>query len=110
MKLLFDHNLSPKLVSKLADLFPGSDHVFPLGLDHADDRAIWQFAKVNGYSIVSKDADYNALSVLWGFPPKVIWILSGNCTTADIEGLFRNRSADVIRFNENTEAGTLALR
>jgi predicted nuclease of predicted toxin-antitoxin system len=110
MKLLFDHNLSPKLAAKLADLFPGSDHVYPLGLDHADDLTIWKFAKDNGYSIVSKDADYNSLSVLWGFPPKVIWVLSGNCTTAEIETLFRTRVGEVRSFGDHAEVGTLALR
>ena len=32
MKLLFDQNLSPKLVNRLADLFPGSGHVQSVGL------------------------------------------------------------------------------
>lgn len=110
MKLLFDHNLSPKLAIRLADLYPGSDHVYQLGLDRSDDMSIWKYAKENGFSIVSKDADFNALSVLRGFPPKVIWILVGNCATSDIETLFRNRIKDVIAFSENSDFGTLVLR
>ena len=42
MKLLFDQNLSPKLVTRLADLFPGSLHVQSAGLDQADDEKIWE--------------------------------------------------------------------
>jgi predicted nuclease of predicted toxin-antitoxin system len=49
VKLLFDQNLSPRLVSLLADLFPNSNHVFPLGLDTIDDSEIWEFAKANDF-------------------------------------------------------------
>lgn len=42
MKLLFDQNLSPRLVSRLADLYPDSQHVFFIGFDQADDRALWE--------------------------------------------------------------------
>ena len=59
MKLLFDHNLSPKLVNLLADLFPGSSHVQSIGLDCADDDQVWEQARLNGFAIVTKDADYN---------------------------------------------------
>ena len=55
MKLLFDQNLSPKLVNRLADLFPDSTHVQSAGLDCADDNQIWEHARLNGFAIVSKD-------------------------------------------------------
>jgi predicted nuclease of predicted toxin-antitoxin system len=42
MKLLFDHNLSPKLVYRLSELFPNSNHVYHLGLDRVEDRQVWQ--------------------------------------------------------------------
>lgn len=57
MKLLFDQNLSPKLVNRLADLFPGSIHVLSVGLDCADDDRIWEYAEQNGFAIVTKDVD-----------------------------------------------------
>jgi hypothetical protein len=53
MKLLFDHNLSPRLVNRLADLFPGAQHVFLLAMGEADDSQIWNYAKQNGYVIVT---------------------------------------------------------
>ena len=40
MKLLFDHNLSYKLVGRLADLFPESVHVRNIDLHEADDRTV----------------------------------------------------------------------
>ena len=71
MKLLFDQNLSPKLVSLLADLFPGSSHVQSVGLDCASDEQVWEHARLNGFAIVTKDEDFNYLSVVRGIPPKV---------------------------------------
>jgi predicted nuclease of predicted toxin-antitoxin system len=68
MTLLFDQNLSPKLVKRLADLFPGSSHMQLEGLDRASDDQIWDHARLNGFAIVTKDADYNNLSVLKGWP------------------------------------------
>ena len=45
MKLLFDHNLSPRLVKRLADLYPDSTHVYLLGLDQVADKEVWEFAR-----------------------------------------------------------------
>jgi predicted nuclease of predicted toxin-antitoxin system len=51
MKLLFDQNLSFKLCERLADLFPDSSQVRLAGLETADDRAVWEFAKSNDLAI-----------------------------------------------------------
>jgi predicted nuclease of predicted toxin-antitoxin system len=59
MKLLFDHNLFPRLVNRLADLFPESTHVYLLGMDQVDDREVWSHAQNNGFTIVTRDSDYN---------------------------------------------------
>jgi predicted nuclease of predicted toxin-antitoxin system len=109
MKLLFDQNLSPKLVSRLSDLFPGSDHVQSAALDCAHDDLIWEHARLNGFAIVTKDEDYNNLSVLRGSPPKVIWLQIGNCTTAQVEAGFRSRFADIAAFEIDPSVGTLVL-
>jgi len=84
MKLLFDHNLSPRLVQRLADLYPGASHVALGGLDRATDLAVWTYAQTNEYVIVTKDSDFNDVSVLRGFPPKVIWLRLGNCSRLHI--------------------------
>jgi predicted nuclease of predicted toxin-antitoxin system len=109
MKLLFDQNLSPKLVNRLADLFPGSAHVQSAGLDCADDDQVWQHARQNGFALVTKDEDYNNLSVVRGSPPKVLWLQTGNCTTAQVEAVFRTRFADIEVFEKDPTAGTLVL-
>jgi predicted nuclease of predicted toxin-antitoxin system len=109
MKLLFDQNLSPKLVNRLADLFPGSSHVQATGLDCADDDLVWEYARQNGFAIVTKDADYNNLSVVRGSPPKIVWLQLGNCTTVQVEAVFRARFADIEAFENDPSLGTLVL-
>ena len=37
MKLLFDHNLSPKLVIRLNDLYSNSNHLYLMNLDKEPD-------------------------------------------------------------------------
>ena len=63
MKLLFDQNLSPKLVASLADLFADSVHVSSIGLAEADDRVVWEYARARNFVVVTKDVDYSDLCV-----------------------------------------------
>ena len=70
--LLFDQNLSPRLVSRLADVYPGSLHVSAVSLDAATDRVVWDYARRHDYIIVTKDVDFSEMSLLAGFPPKVL--------------------------------------
>ena len=90
MKLLFDQNLSHRLPSRLCDLFPESSHVRFIGLEKADDQQIWDYAKANGYGIVSQDADFAERSRLYGAPPKVVWLRCGNQTPQQVEKLLRS--------------------
>lgn len=109
MKLLFDQNLSPRLVKLLADLFPESNHVFPLGLNEADDTEVWEYARENEFTLVTKDADFGDLSILRGFPPKVIWLRRGNCRTADIEAILRNNFDAIKELENDAEIGLVTL-
>ena len=109
MKLLFDQNLSPRLVNLLDDLFPNSAHVFPLGLDEAEDTDVWKYAKINDFVLVTKDADFGDLSVLRGFPPKVIWIRRGNCKTSDIEQVLRTNYRIIEQLEFDSMLGLVTL-
>lgn len=90
MTLVFDHNLSPRLVAQLAAIFPGAIHVADVGLDRADDEEVWAFARERGGLLVTQDSDFNDLAALRGSPPHVVWIRRGNSTTAEIEALLRD--------------------
>ncbi|MCP9926331.1 DUF5615 family PIN-like protein [Cyanobium sp. CH-040] len=83
-RLLFDENLSPRLAAALSDAFPGSAHVRDLGLKGASDQKIWVLAGKTGFTVVTKDDDFKGLSLLHGSPPKVVWLLVGNTSTAKI--------------------------
>lgn len=109
IKLLFDENLPPKLSAKLNDLFPGSSHVHDCGQGAVSDQKIWAFAKAQEFTIVSKDSDFQELSVLLGAPPKVIWLRTGNCTTAYLEALLRSRLAVLQAFDKSPSDALLIL-
>ncbi len=109
VKLLFDQNLSPKLVRRLSDLYPNSDHLDLLGLGTAEDTLVWGHAKDNGFVVVTKDADFADLSVLRGFPPKIVWIRRGNCSTTDIENLLRDHNSEIEDLATDSTSGILTL-
>lgn len=109
MKLLFDENLSPRLVQTLADVFPGSAHVHRIGLGSEADSVVWEYARTNRFIIVSKDSDFHERSVLQGYPPKVVWIRRGNCSAKQIEMLLRNRVGDIQRLEQDPDAAYLVL-
>lgn len=104
MKLLFDQNLSHKLVGHLDDVFPDSEHVRNVGLREAADHVIWEFAKSKGFAIVSKDDDFHQTSFLHGPPPKVIWVKLGNCSTEDVERVLRKNFENLLHFGNDKEA------
>ena len=109
MKLLFDQNLSPRLVHILSDVFPGSVHVRGVALSRGTDAAIWAYARKHDLVIVTKDSDFHQVSFLRGSPPKVIWIRQGNCATADMAALLRSNRSQVLAFGTDEEAAFLAL-
>lgn len=109
MKLLLDENLSPRLVDLLSDLYPGSDHVQNLNLGAANDSEVWDYAKLHGFAIVSKDSDFAERSVLESDPPKIIWVRLGNCSTAAAEKLLRSAHEMIRGFLEEDEETCLLL-
>ncbi len=109
MKLLFDQNLSHRLVTALQQEYPGSQHVRDVGLKDAADIAIWEYAAQREFVIVTKDADFHQRSFLFGHPPKVVWIRAGNCSTAMIEARLRRRDQEVRMFSTDQESAFLIL-
>jgi predicted nuclease of predicted toxin-antitoxin system len=89
VKLLLDHNISHRLVARLADVFPGSTQTRLLNLGRTNDPQLWLIAKTHGYVFVTKDKDVAELAILRGAPPKVIWLRMGNCATIAVERTLR---------------------
>jgi len=109
MRLLFDQNLSPSLPRRLAEDFPGSLHVREAGLSEADDTAIWDYARAHGLVIVSKDSDFQQRSLLFGAPPKFIWLRIGNCSVAESEKLLRTHAAELRAFTQSATESHIML-
>ena len=109
MKLLFDQNISHRLVRRLADIYPDSIHIREVGLRDADDADIWDYAKHNGFTIVSKDSDFQQRSLLYGHPPKFIWLRVGNCPVRVIETLLRKHSVAIHTFELDVRRSHLML-
>jgi predicted nuclease of predicted toxin-antitoxin system len=109
VKLLFDENLSPRLVQALESEYPDSVYLRMLGLRGATDGAIWELARQEAYAIVSKDNDFRQLSFLHGAPPKVIWLSVGNAGTEAILGFLQSQRAEIKAFEADTEASLLVL-
>jgi len=59
--------------------------------------------------LVSKDSDFHELSLLYGSPPKVVWIRRGNCTTRQIEFILRNKLEDIRALVGNPESTYLVI-
>ncbi|HEY9601565.1 MAG TPA: DUF5615 family PIN-like protein [Allocoleopsis sp.] len=109
MKLLFDQNLSRKLVTRLADIFPNASHVQLHGLAEKTDTEIWNFAKQNDFCIVTQDADFAERSRLYGSPPKVVWLRCGNVPTNQVESLIRSGQEAIQELLANSTLHCLEL-
>jgi predicted nuclease of predicted toxin-antitoxin system len=109
MRLLFDQNLSFKLATRVDDIFPGSSQVRLVGLDRANDDAVWDYARKQDFIIVTQDSDYSNLSGLRGYPPKIIWLRCGNRPTDEIEALLRRNHEGIVHFLNDPVFGCLEI-
>ena len=82
MKLLLDENLSRRVVPFIQENYPGSTQIALIGLEQANDKTIRQYAIDNDFIITTKDADFYEMSMLYGQPPKIIWLKIGNQSKA----------------------------
>jgi predicted nuclease of predicted toxin-antitoxin system len=109
VKLLFGQNLSPRLVQHLSDLYPGSAHVYSIGLDGASDATLWSYARDHGFTLITQDADFSEMSEVMGSPPKVIWIRLGNCSTDEMEFVLRQNYDAIANLGEDATARILTV-
>jgi predicted nuclease of predicted toxin-antitoxin system len=108
MKLLFDQNISFRIVNKLKEFFPDCKHVSDGGLKNREDPDIWLFAHDHDYVIVTFDSDFYDISLLNGSPPKIIWIRTGNLSTNEIIELLKENKDTIYDFLKRPEHAELA--
>lgn len=109
MRLLFDQNLSRRLLAMLRDAYPDSVHVVDVELDTATDREIWEYAGEHDLIVVSKDSDFRQLAFLYGPPPKVVWLRVGNASTAQIATVLLDHMQRIETFVDDDEEAMLVI-
>jgi len=97
-KLLFDNNISHRIIARISDIFLDANHVMLENLDEVSDDKVWMFARSHNYTIVTKDSDFNDMAIHKGVPPKIIWIKVGNCKVSEIEKILRINEASIKDF------------
>jgi predicted nuclease of predicted toxin-antitoxin system len=108
VRLLFDQNISFRIISKIGINFPEAKQVKQLGIENYSDVEIWKFAKEKGYTIVTFDSDFYDLSNFKGFPPKIIWLRFGNTKTDFIANIINSRHSIIKNFINSPEYSEIA--
>ena len=109
MKLLFDQNISHKILRYIHEVFDGSTTVKQEKLMNVTDLEIWNFAKKNDFIIVTQDSDFNDLNSLYGFPRKIIWIRTGNLKIPEIAAVLNNYREDIEVFVNDENYGCFEI-
>lgn len=109
MRLLLDQNLSFKITKGIKDLFPDTRHISDLNLDGCADLDIWNYARNNTYCIETFDSDFIDISVLNGFPPKIIWLRIGNSSTESIVQIIKSNYLIISEFLLSVENAYLEI-
>ncbi len=109
MKLLFDQNISFRILRKIGTHFPNATQVRLEGLENSSDKEIWAFARKKQLIIVTFDSDFYEFSVIWGAPPKIIWIKSLNQTTQAISDLLLEHKTSILDFEKDKSINCLEI-
>jgi predicted nuclease of predicted toxin-antitoxin system len=109
MKLLLDENLSRRIIPMIQDAYPESSQIALLGMESANDKAVWAYAQQQGFILVTQDSDFNEMSVLYGHPPKIIWLKCGNQPRKRIVEILLSIQEDVTAFATNPTISCLEV-
>jgi predicted nuclease of predicted toxin-antitoxin system len=110
VKLLFDQNISHRIIKLLDADFSACDQIRRLKLENKSDKEIWTFAGQNNFIVVTFDADFYEFSNLYGHPPKIIWLRFGNNTTSGIAQVLIEKKELINDFIKQDEFSCLELQ
>src|SRR5690606_6451264 len=103
MKLLFEQNISFRLLRKIEGQYPQARQVKEVGLEDVTDMQIWEYARINKFTIVTFDSDLFEIANLKEHPPKIIWLRTGNITTVNLEKVLLKRKELIEDFISNPD-------
>lgn len=109
MKLLFDQNISHRILNHIQDILPEAKQLRDLGLENNSDKQIWEYAKKSAYIIVTFDGDFYDFSIVWGHPPKIIWIRTYNQTTKNVGEIIRKYIDKIQDFQNDNDLACLEI-
>jgi predicted nuclease of predicted toxin-antitoxin system len=108
VSLLFDQNISFRIISKIKSNFPEAKQIRQLGIENYSDIELWKYAKENKFTIVTFDADFFDLSNFKDHPPKIIWLRFGNTRTDFLANLLNTKNAIIKDFINSAEYSQIA--
>lgn len=109
MNVLFDQNISFRLIPLIQDILPKAKQVRQLELENKSDKQIWEYAKKHDFIIVTFDTDFYDFSLVWGHPPKIVWIRTYNQTTQNIEKILRKHFRTISEFQNDSSLACLEI-
>lgn len=109
MKLIFDENISFRIVRKITTMFPDSIHVTDVIPLLQGDSLIFDYARLHDFTIVTFDEDFTNLQAIKGFPPKIIWLRMGNTSTLSILNKLSQKKDDIENFIGTNELSILEI-
>ncbi|MGJ3234524.1 DUF5615 family PIN-like protein [Marivirga sp.] len=109
MRLIFDQNISHRILKELPSRFSASTTIKKESLVNADDKEIWEFAKDFNFTIVTQDSDFNDLNSVYGYPPKIVWLRLGNLTTVQIVKIILTKEEEILNFINNEAYGCFEI-
>ncbi len=110
MKILVDQNISFRLIPRIQASFPETVHVKDLGLINFKDFRIFQYARQNQFvAVLTLDEDFYNIQLEHGAPPKVVWIRTGNCSTAMLASVILQNAELIQNFLHDEQLDCLEL-
>jgi predicted nuclease of predicted toxin-antitoxin system len=110
MKILVDQNISFRLLPRIRPVFPDAFNVRDLGLIDFNDFQIYSHARQNGFdAILTLDEDFYNIQLEHGVPPKVIWLRTGNCSTATLAEIIMHNAELIHKFLFDTQLDCLEI-
>jgi predicted nuclease of predicted toxin-antitoxin system len=108
MKLPLHGNVSFRILNSLLSIFPESARISKEGSIKSDVE-IFQYAKWNGFTILTFDEDFYDLQLIKGFPSKIIWLRFGNISNLNLLNKIISKKAEIEAFEINSEVGILEI-
>lgn len=109
MKLLLDENILFRVLKSVAPIFPGSIHISSEGAKVKEDQEIFEYARVNGFAILTFDEDFYDIQLLKGYPPKIIWLRLGNSNNLRVTSKLIESQSAILSFLSDSESGILEI-